>query len=127
MADSGPIPEAPDESWMRVDSALKQGNRGLPGGSSLTRLLAERRGIRKDLPPLHIAEILQWADAYHARHGTWPTSESGPIPEAPGVTWRWVREALQNGSRSLPEGTSLPRLLAEQRGVRNVGDLPPLT
>ena len=34
-AGSGPIPEAPGETWMAVNSALYQGRRGLPGGSSL--------------------------------------------------------------------------------------------
>jgi hypothetical protein len=38
-ARSGSIPEAPRETWIAVDSALRYGNRGLPGGSSLSRLL----------------------------------------------------------------------------------------
>jgi hypothetical protein len=39
---SGPIPEAPGENWHAVDSALKSGGRGLPGGDSLSRLLDRR-------------------------------------------------------------------------------------
>jgi hypothetical protein len=31
---SGPIAEAPGESWSGVNQALKQGHRGLPGGDS---------------------------------------------------------------------------------------------
>src|SRR5262249_33898670 len=42
--DSGPIPEAPGETWQRVDRALREGERGLPGESWVARLLAERRG-----------------------------------------------------------------------------------
>jgi hypothetical protein len=37
---SGPVAEAPGESWARIDSALRYGRRGLGGGSSLAKLLA---------------------------------------------------------------------------------------
>jgi hypothetical protein len=43
-AASGPIPEAPGENWRAVNLALYNGHRGLPGGSSLARLL--KRGQR---------------------------------------------------------------------------------
>jgi hypothetical protein len=36
---SGAIPEAPGETWSRVDGALRAGQRGLRGGTSLSRLL----------------------------------------------------------------------------------------
>jgi hypothetical protein len=36
---SGAVGAAPGESWHALDVALQQGRRGLPGGSSLTRLL----------------------------------------------------------------------------------------
>jgi hypothetical protein len=42
--DSGPIADAPGESWKAVDSALRAGCRGLPGCDSLPRLLARHRG-----------------------------------------------------------------------------------
>jgi hypothetical protein len=42
---SGPIPEAPGETWNAVNLALHQGARGLPGGSSLVRQLGS--GKRK--------------------------------------------------------------------------------
>jgi hypothetical protein len=42
---SGPVADAPGESWRAVNLALWQGHRGLPGGVSLSRLLDEyRRG-----------------------------------------------------------------------------------
>lgn len=41
--DSGPIPEAPGESWNAVDRALVDGRRGLPAGSSIAKLLALHR------------------------------------------------------------------------------------
>src|SRR5262249_58060632 len=39
--DSGPVAEAPGETWKNLDAALRQGLRGLPGDSSLARLIAE--------------------------------------------------------------------------------------
>jgi hypothetical protein len=46
-AASGRIAEATDLTWMAVNSALSQGLRGLPGGSSLSYLLREHaRGRR---------------------------------------------------------------------------------
>jgi len=42
---SGRIPGT-TERWSRVDEALRKGFRGLPGGSSLARLLAGRRQAR---------------------------------------------------------------------------------
>jgi hypothetical protein len=35
--------DAPGETWRGIDQALLQGLRGLPGGSSLTKLLKQGR------------------------------------------------------------------------------------
>ncbi len=120
---SGPVPEAPGETWQAVVVALIQGGRGLPGGSSLARLLARERAARNhmDLAAFTIPQILDWADAHRDRHGTWPSVSSGPIPEAPGETWRRVHEALYRGLRGLPGGSSLARLLAERRAAQRPG------
>jgi len=118
-ASSGPLPEAPGEKWRLVDSALRSGGRGLPGGSSLARMLARQRGVRNRVAPLTFPEILRWADQYHNRYGTWPDSSSGPIPEAPGETWQRVNDALMRGSRGLPRGATLKGLLWKQRGVQH--------
>ena len=40
-AKSEGIPEAPGETWRRVDGAFRKGHRGLPGGSSLAQFLWE--------------------------------------------------------------------------------------
>lgn len=51
---SGPIPEARGETWAKVDNVLWYGIRGLPGNSSLPRLLVEHYGaplrLRRRLP-----------------------------------------------------------------------------
>jgi hypothetical protein len=57
--ESGQIPGSLGEKWRRVDNALVYGLRGLPGGSSLAQLLAERRGVRniRRLPRLTEEQI----------------------------------------------------------------------
>jgi hypothetical protein len=38
---SGPVADAPGETWRATDNALRKGHRGLPGESSLSWLLAQ--------------------------------------------------------------------------------------
>jgi hypothetical protein len=127
--ESGPVGDAPGETWKGVDMALRQGGRGLDGGSGLALLLADRRGVRNvwTRPNLSLGQILAWADAHHQRTGSWPSRHSGHIAEAPEETWQAVAMALHKGSRGLPGGSSLARLLAAERGVRNRLDLPRYT
>ena len=126
---SGPIHHAPGEIWQNLDAVLRIGLRGLPGGSSLPRLLAEQRGVRNPSSPqlLTMEQILVWMDAHHARTGKWPNQTSGTIPLAHGETWTAVELALSRGRRGLSPGSSLAKLLAEHRGVRNPMQLAPLS
>ncbi len=114
---------------MAIQVALQKGTRGLPGGSTLARMLAEERGARDRmrLPSLTLSDILAWADADFERTGTWPKEDSGPIPESPGDTWSSVKNALLGGRRGLPSGISLAQLLAQERGVLNHLARPLLT
>jgi hypothetical protein len=125
---TGPIPEAAGESWHGVDRALRAGVRGFPGGSSLARLLAKQRGVpnRQALPRLSVRQILAWADQHHRRHGEWPNSRSGPLEGVKDETWSALNSALVNGRRGLPGRSSLPRVLAQYRGVRNPKQPRPL-
>jgi hypothetical protein len=127
--ESGEIPGTGGEKWSAIDTALHQGHRGLPGGTTLAQLLAAERGRFHPqlLPPLTVEQILAWADAHHARTGRWPRASSGTIPESPGDTWARVDGALFKGQRGLSPGDSLARLLERERGVRNIQHLPPLT
>jgi hypothetical protein len=127
--DSGTVQSAPGETWRAVEMALYKGMRGLRGGSSLTRLLVEHRGIRnRNHPPkLTVVQILAWADAFHEREGRWPTAHSGPIVDVPGETWVAVHDALNKGYRGFSGGSSLAKLLARERAVRNVHSRPGLT
>ena len=103
-----------DETWTGIDTALYCGVRGLPGGSSLAKLLAEHRGVRnvQDLPPLTVEQILAWADAHKAARGGWPNAKSGQVTGTD-ETWAGINAALIRGNRGLPGGSSLSRLLAE--------------
>jgi hypothetical protein len=131
-AQAGPVVDAPGETWLKLNYALIRGRRGLPGGSSLARLLDSHRGRRprgkqKRLPLPSVAEVLGWADAYHARTGRWPTCNAEPIPECPGRTWKVVSDALSTGACGVPRGTTLPKLLAERRGLERHRHRPDLT
>lgn len=110
---AGPVIGGGDDTWGTVDRALRQGLRGLPGGSTLSRLLAAHRSIRRPglLPPLNEKQILRWADAFHARTGRWPYPSSGRIPETPRETWGTVNYALRKGIRGLANRTNLGAFL----------------
>ena len=60
-----------DEKWKNIDDALRRGLRSLPGGSSLARLLLEKRGVRNAwaMPRYTVKQILVWCDAYFKTHG----------------------------------------------------------
>jgi hypothetical protein len=123
---SGPIPGVPAETWMSVCQSLSAGHRGLPGGTTLARLLHIERNsprIRKSVPFTE-AGILAWADVHRSRTGKWPRPSSGAILDSPGDTWMKVSTALRNGNRGLPGGSSIAKLLAEQRGCQKPGPMP---
>lgn len=102
-----------EEDWRGIDAALREGYRGLPGNSSLAKLLGKRRGARNSRcpPRLTLKKIRTWAKAHRERTGAWPTPSAGPIVEAPGETWNAVEMALIQGLRGLAGGSSLRQLL----------------
>lgn len=124
-----PIPDEPGVTWSAVNAALMNGVRGLPGGSSLPRLLARCRGVtnKRDQPKLTEEEILAWADDWHDITGKWPNGSSGPIPLAGGATWAAMDIALRTGCRGLPGGSSLGMLLFERRAITPRRPPPALT
>ncbi|GMU84330.1 MAG: hypothetical protein AMXMBFR47_42000 [Planctomycetota bacterium] len=113
---SGRIAAAPEESWAAVDASLRVGGRGLRPGSSLARVLEIRRGVanRANRPRLSESQILRWARAHLRRTGAPPRATSGTIVDAPGETWIAIDSALRAGSRGLPGGSSVARLLARR-------------
>jgi hypothetical protein len=123
---SGPVIGQKGEVWSNINAALREGGRSLRGGTTLAKLLAEKLGIRNraSIPDLTIEQILSWADAYKAMTGSWPRVKSGAIVGVADETWMAVEAALNNGCRGLAAGSSLARLLAQHRGVRNKARLP---
>ncbi len=136
-AHSGPIPQARDQDWRKIDNALRLGFWGLGGGSSLAKLLDRRRGVLnpQNMPRLTAKLILSWADRYHRRTGKWPVSGSGPVDvgsttgrrQTPNENWKAIDSALRTGKRGLKGGTSLARLLCSERGERGRLKRRPLT
>jgi hypothetical protein len=112
---SGRVAESPTYTWFGIDNLLKRGGCGLPGQSSLRRLLFDHRGIRSRgmEPPLSPAAIAAWAEAHHAATGAWPTNQSKQVAAAPEETWARIDYALASGRRGLPGRSSLNRLLAQ--------------
>jgi hypothetical protein len=109
-----------DATWEAINTALRKGLCGLPGGDSLARVLQRhRRAIdpRLKRPEITRKQILEWADAHHSRTGHWPTRESGRVAEAPDITWATINRHLQRGGSNLAGSSSLLKLLREARGA----------
>jgi hypothetical protein len=115
--ESGAIPDSGGESWKQVNAALYFGLRGFPGRSSLAQFLRKWRATREpqDRSKLTVEQILDWADEHYAENGRWPHRTSGGISKTRGQTWRRIDLSLARGSRGLPGGTTLARLLAAAR------------
>ena len=107
-------------TWLRIDSALRRGERGLPGGDSLARFLSRCRRVqnRTCLRRLSEREILAWATEHFQATGRWPTSQSGAVAQLPGTSWSGIHQALRNGSRGLPGGSTLSKVL-KKHGLRS--------
>jgi hypothetical protein len=120
---SGPIEEAPGETWLKVDSLLRYGSRGLAGRSSLRALLSARVGVRisHGEEALSEVQILAWADAHYFATGTWPTFNTRVRIAATGRLWSTVYLILRRGGRGLPGGDSLKELLVRHGRLVKVG------
>ena len=119
---SGPIADAPGETWMAVNSSLCDCGRGLRRRTTLAALLAKHRGVRNGLPfpRLTVRRITGWAKAHRERYGQWPNHRAGRILGAEGETWSGVELALQRGTRGLPGGESLFYFLFRHGCASNV-------
>ena len=117
---SGPIAESPLEKWSMVDKALKEGRRGLRGGSSIAAFLNRHRGLYKgksrrpkrirESDRLRNDEILAWGRMYRRCIGNWPNRDSGRVNGVSGLTWMMIDSALKRGNRGLAGGSSLSKL-----------------
>jgi hypothetical protein len=112
---SGPVVDAPGETWAAIDLALGRCTRGIRQKTTLTALLARRRGRqgRLDRPPLTDERILALAEAHHTLFGFWPNVYSGAVGKT-GENWRAIDSALRDGTRGQPGGSSLFQFLKER-------------
>jgi hypothetical protein len=114
---SGEVVDSPGDTWTAVEIAVYQGDRGLPGGVTLNKLLAKHCGKRDRLNPprLSVKQILKWADDHYERTGTWPSVLSGRILAAPEERWEGVNRAMRKGKRGLAPGPGIKKLLQFER------------
>ena len=126
------VPSSPEflkETWRGIDVALRNGNRGLPGGSSLPTLLSEHRGVinPRNRPNLSQRDIIRWAREHFQRTGRWPKmATSDPIDGAPNESWNSLDAALRGGRRGLPGKSSLANLLSAANMKPHPRKLPKL-
>jgi hypothetical protein len=116
---AGAVAEARGENWGAIDQALRHGLRGLPSGTSLSKLLYERIGPEggKGKPSLTLEQVLAWMQAHHGRTGQWPHAVTGAVQENPSETWNVIEQALRSGHRGLPAGLSLHLLKQQNRWI----------
>ena len=105
------------ETWEAVNSALRQGGRGLPGGDTLVKV-AQRLNLRPETSfsgkcGLQMAEVEDAIRSFHEREGRVPlvhrdkdATQDFDRPE----TWAAVDKCLRLGRRGLPGGDSLPKM-----------------
>lgn len=124
---SGTVEDDGSVTWASIDNALRIGGRGLPGGSTLARLLVEKRGARKQpYCKLTLRIIIKWAKQHRRKFGFWPNAHSGPVDGVPGESWSGINLALTTSLRGLPRGFTLSSLLVKHCGRRQKAALPDL-
>ncbi len=117
-----------DTTWLSIDAALRVGNRGLPGGSSLADEL-EKAGHKKNQskqPVITVGQILEAAVQFHARTGEWPSQHTKePVRDGAlkDMSWKAINSALYQGNRGLPGGSSLPDALKPFKKAAKEGRL----
>lgn len=80
---------------------------------------------RPKLTSLSEERILAWADGHRRRTGSLPKASSGVVADAPWETWSAINAALGGGSRGLPGGDSLARLLRRTGRIGERRGRPP--
>jgi len=106
----------PKLTWAAVNIALVNGIRGLPAGLSLPKLRKQYRRIQmhNGRPGLSIRQILSWTHTHLGRTNRCPNVNTGKVYEAPRENWNAIDQALRLGTRGLPGGTSLYKLLVKE-------------
>lgn len=128
---SGPVINGHEgDTWAGYDICLRDGLRGLPGGTSLAKLLTQQCGFvyRLNRPILTEDYILEMAELHKSRTGKWPTQRSGSVFGGhSGDNWALYETLLRKGGRGLPGGNSLARLISSKHPHVHSKNKRPLT
>ena len=111
------VPDKSYESWTHYDIYLSRGQRGLPGGSTLAKLLQKERGVQnpKGKPRLTEDIILYDIQSFYNLHGRLPNKrETLPVPGKPLETWSGYNSALYGKTRGISERSSLCKLIEKR-------------
>ena len=105
-----------DTTWSAINSALRDGSRGLPRGSSLADVLeiAGHKTNQHKKADITVEQIVEAAVQFHGSTGKWPSGRTKErIPEGPlkDTTWGMMDNYLRAGGRGLPRGSSLADVL----------------
>jgi hypothetical protein len=104
----------PGLTWERIDSRLREGHRGLPGGTSLSKWLDETYPAERHQAPFTSTNMRAWVMAHlEANGGTFPHVASGDIPGT-NRTWMNVNDALRKRQLAFTKCPSLSAWLDDQ-------------
>lgn len=128
---TGPIVDGHEgDTWAQYERLLCDGGRGLPGGSSLAKLINTKHNHVHDKNKAPVTEdfIVERAKEFFAKNDRYPRIKEGPVEGGhPGDTWNGYDRALYEGLRGLPGGTSLFELLSTRLGAKNHLNKPRLS
>jgi len=100
--------------WGTIDTRLREGFQGLPGGTSLSKWLDEIYPDERFVSSLTSANMHAWVLAHRAANsGTFPHIGSGTIAGAK-RTWQSVHEALRDRNLPFTKCKSLSEWLDDQ-------------
>ena len=88
--------------------------------ASFSEAISVRLWDRIPVRKLTVDEILEWAKHHFEATGDWPTYKSGNVLADETENWGAIRSALVGGSRGLPRGLSIEKLLYDKLGVVGV-------
>lgn len=100
-----------NETWSGIHECIRYGSRGLPGGSSLSKLKKKHFDI-KEKERLTEGMIVKAIEKYYDQNGRYPSKGDGDASEyfKDNETWRGINACLKQGNRGLPGGSSLSKL-----------------
>ena len=94
-------------TWVAINQSLDHGRRGLPGGSSLSKLRQKYSlgSLTEDL-------IVKAMKNYHEEHGKYPSGKRGDASKYFGfkIAWSAINQCLKRDSQGLPGKSSLGKL-----------------